>query len=59
MTSPQDHVVDPTASDLLASKVSGPVERVTLERSYHVATLDFDAELIQQRAVDFGKKVTA
>jgi carboxylesterase len=59
MTSPQDHVVDPTASDVLAAKVSGPVERVTLERSYHVATVDYDAELIQQRAVEFGRKVTA
>ncbi len=40
-------MVDPAASDLLAEKVSGPVERVTLERSYHVATVDYDAELIQ------------
>jgi len=59
MTSPQDHVVDPAASDLLAAAVSGPVERVTLERSYHVATVDYDAELIQQQAVEFGRKVTA
>ena len=59
MTSPNDHVVDPTASDLLAEKVSGPVERVALERSFHVATVDYDAELIQERAVEFGKKVTA
>ncbi len=59
MTSPNDHVVDPTASDLLAEKVSGPVERVSLERSFHVATVDYDAELIQERAVEFGKKVTA
>ncbi|HTN78698.1 MAG TPA: alpha/beta fold hydrolase, partial [Acidimicrobiales bacterium] len=58
MTSPQDHVVDPAASDLLAAKVKGPVERVTLGRSYHVATVDFDAELIQQTAVEFGKRVT-
>ena len=59
MTSPQDHVVDPAASDFLAGAVSGPVERVTLERSYHVATVDYDAELIQERAVEFGRKVTA
>ena len=56
MTSPNDHVVDPSASDLLAEKVSGPVERVTLERSFHVATLDYDAELIQERAVEFGRR---
>lgn len=59
MTSPEDHVVDPAASDHLASVVAGPVERVTLERSYHVATLDYDRELIQERTVEFARKVTA
>ena len=38
----KDHVVDPASSDLLAASVSGPVERLDLERSYHVATLDYD-----------------
>ena len=37
-SSPQDHVVDPANSELLAAAVSGPVERLTLARSYHVAT---------------------
>jgi carboxylesterase len=59
MTSPQDHVVPPISSDILAMKVSGPVERVTLERSYHVATLDYDKDLIKERAVDFARKVTS
>lgn len=58
MTSPQDHVVPPTDSDHLAATVSGPVERVTLERSYHVATLDYDKELIEARAVAFADRVT-
>lgn len=58
-TSPQDHVVEPVSSDLVASTVSGPVERVTLERSFHVATLDLDAPLIEQRAVEFARRVTA
>jgi len=44
MNSPQDHVVPPSSSDILAAGVSGPVERVTLERSYHVATLDYDKD---------------
>ena len=57
--SPQDHVVPPVSSDVLAERVSGPVERVTLERSYHVATLDYDKELIFERAVEFARKVTA
>jgi carboxylesterase len=59
MTSPQDHVVPPTSSDLLAAGVSGPVERVTLERSFHVATLDYDKDEIERRAVEFARKVTA
>ena len=58
-TSPQDHVVPPSASDFLAANTGGPVERVVLERSYHVATLDFDAEEIERRAVEFARKVTA
>ncbi|MCB1016182.1 MAG: alpha/beta fold hydrolase [Acidimicrobiales bacterium] len=58
-TSPEDHVVPPTDSDHLAAHVSGPVERVTCERSYHVATLDYDKGLIEERAVAFADKVTA
>jgi carboxylesterase len=59
MTSPQDHVVPPSSSDALAAAVAGPVERVTLERSYHVATLDFDRDLIEKRTVEFALRVTA
>ena len=58
-TSQVDHVVPPASSDLLAARVAGPVERVALERSYHVATLDYDAELIEARTVDFATAVTA
>ena len=58
-SSPQDHVVPPSNSDHLVAKVSGPLERVILERSYHVATLDHDAPLIEAGAVDFARKVTA
>jgi carboxylesterase len=58
-TSTQDHVVMASNSDYLASKVSGPVERVTLERSFHVATLDFDRHDIERRAVEFALKVCA
>jgi carboxylesterase len=59
MTSPNDHVVAPTDSDALTAAVSGPVERVTLERSYHVPTLDYDAALVAERAVAFARKVTS
>ena len=59
LNSPQDHVVPPVSSDVLAEAVSGPVERVMLERSYHVATLDYDKDVIIERAVDFARKVTS
>ena len=56
MTSVDDHVVPPVSSDVLAENVSGPVERVRLENSFHVATLDHDREEIERRAVDFALK---
>jgi carboxylesterase len=52
-------VVDPRNSDIIADRVSGPVERITLERSYHVATLDYDKDLIVERAIEFADRVTA
>ena len=58
LTSPQDHVVEPVSSDLVAASVRGPVERVVLERSFHVATLDHDAALLERAAVDFVLRVT-
>ncbi len=59
MTSTQDHVVEPSNSDVLAAGVGGPVERVTLERSYHVATLDYDKDIVNEHAVEFALRVTA
>ena len=58
-TSPQDHVVAPVNSDLLAESVTGSVERILCERSYHVATMDYDKDLIVQATIDFIAKVTA
>ena len=56
--SPQDHVVPPGTSRLLREKLGGPVEYVALDRSYHVATLDYDGPLINQRAVAFAERVS-
>ena len=53
LTSRQDHVVTTDNSTRLVSEVSGPVEQVWLERSYHVATLDFDADVIEAEACRF------
>jgi carboxylesterase len=59
MQAPQDHVVDPASADHVAGLLGGPVERLSLDRSFHVATLDYDKELVAERAVDFATKVTA
>lgn len=57
LNSPQDHVVEPAQGDHLAGAWGGPVERVMLEQSYHVATLDHDDELICELAVAFAQRV--
>lgn len=59
MTSPEDHTVPPADSDELAAGVGGPVERISLDRSYHVATVDHDCETIFTEAVAFARRVTA
>jgi carboxylesterase len=47
LTSRVDHTVVTGNSTLLVERVSGPVEQLWLERSFHVATLDFDADVIE------------
>jgi carboxylesterase len=59
MNSPQDHVVEPAQSEFLADEYGGPIERITLERSYHVATRDYDKELIEKATTEFAARVTA
>lgn len=53
-----DHVVHPSNSAVVLSRVSSSdvTERV-LERSYHVATLDHDAELIFEATYDFIERL--
>jgi carboxylesterase len=58
-SSVNDHVVAPISSDRLAEAVSGPVERIVLERSFHVATLDYDKDEIEVRTVEFLTGVLA
>ena len=59
LTSRHDHVVPSVSSDVLAEEVAGPVERVWLERSHHVATLDLDRDEVEHRVVAFAERVTA
>jgi carboxylesterase len=53
LTSAEDHTVDPLNSDHLANQVVGPVERVRLERSFHVAVLDYDKDIVVERTLGF------
>lgn len=59
MNSPQDHVVEPAHAEFLADRYGGPVERITLERSYHVATQDYDKELIVEATSKFATRVVS
>lgn len=52
-TSRVDHTVPPRDSDIVAAGVRGPVERLSLNRSYHLATLDHDAELLFETSARF------
>jgi carboxylesterase len=58
-SSTEDHVVTPSNGDLVEASVSGPFERIRLERSYHVATLDYDRDEIEERTVAFVAAVDA
>ena len=56
-TSRNDHVVDPADSEHLADTWGGPVEHTWLERSFHVATRDFDRDVVERGVVEFVRKV--
>jgi len=59
LTSENDHVVPPTDSDHVASVVSGPVEREIYPLSYHVITMDHEAEAVVARTLEFAKARTS
>lgn len=59
VNSPQDHVVEPSNSDVLAASVTGPVRRLTAERSYHVVTLDHDGPAVTSAVVSFFTEVSS
>jgi carboxylesterase len=58
-TSRVDHVVDPADSEYLAATYGGPVEHTWLERSYHVATRDYDRDLVVAESVAFVARVAS
>ena len=54
LRSPQDHVVPPADSARVLSRVSSTdVTEILLEQSYHVATLDHDADRIFEESLAF------
>ncbi len=58
-SSVEDHVVPPESSAHLRDTAGGEVEFVTLERSYHVATQDYDKDLIIERSLAFIERVAS
>jgi carboxylesterase len=58
ITSKNDHVVDPVQSDQLAQQWGGQVDRILLDRSFHVATQDFDKDLINEAIITFIASVS-
>lgn len=57
-TSKDDHVVEPENSDWILEHVNSTDRRqIILEDSYHVATLDNDAETIFNQSVQFLKRL--
>lgn len=59
LSSREDHTVAPENGDEIVEKSSGPVERIWLEESYHVATLDNDQALVEGATLEFLSKVLA
>ena len=56
--SPDDHVVSPANAQLLLSRISSTdVEERLCGRSFHVATLDHDAETIFEGSLDFIRRL--
>jgi len=57
LSSRDDHVVTSDNGDALVEKVAGAVERIWLEDSFHVATLDNDAPLVEAQTAAFVARV--
>jgi carboxylesterase len=58
--SPQDHSVPPENSKALL-RLAGSADKteLVLERSFHVATLDYDLPLLDERIAEFAARVAA
>jgi carboxylesterase len=52
----KDHTIPFACADELAARLAGTVERMTLERSFHVLTLDLEREALFARIGDFFER---
>ncbi|MDE3083327.1 MAG: alpha/beta fold hydrolase [Acidobacteriota bacterium] len=59
LQSREDHVVTSDNGDALVELVAGPLERIWLEDSYHVATLDNDQPLVESATLSFLERTLA
>jgi carboxylesterase len=60
VSSPEDHTVKPSNSKRVYEGAgSTSKEFVTLSNSYHVATLDYDAEAVFEKALELGRSLAA
>ena len=57
LSSRKDDTVSPDNGTAILESVTGPIERVWLEDSYHVATLDNDQPLVESSTLDFLARV--
>jgi carboxylesterase len=57
VTSEHDDVVDPASSDVVAAALGGPVQRLTLSRGGHVASLDADRNRLATAIVAFVSRL--
>ena len=59
LSSREDHVVTTDNGDEAVASLGGPVERIWLENSYHVATLDNDRDLVETATLTFLASILA
>ena len=60
-TSHNDHIIPAQSSELIYRNISTPpmhLEQIFLERSYPVATLDYEMEEIHRHSINFIKSKT-
>jgi carboxylesterase len=56
--SPQDRSVSPASSRAVPRLTDAPVTLLRLERSYHLATLDYDRDLLEQSILGFIERLS-